>query len=218
MPFLHNKTSSSTSSTSAPAPSSTQESKLSLRSLFNRKTRAPPGTQTHPRTASRTHQAAAATQQPNSRPSSHRTSSTSTASTYQPVPQADSTWEDIDPPAFSPTAPRTPTSPTFSHYSYQATQNTSRSTMDAHSVSPPPSSTSESILPSYNDVSGAVVVDSHGYPRFLTPQEEQERKAVLQQAVRERMMGLPRRTDFSWEASARPILPRYQPPAVASKD
>ncbi|KAL4900644.1 hypothetical protein BDW74DRAFT_182479 [Aspergillus multicolor] len=225
MLFLHNKTSSSVSSTSAhtsasaPTTTSTQESRLSLRTLFTRKMRTPAGTPTHPRPASKTHQAAAvaAAREPNSHPSSHRSSSTS-ASSYQPVPQTDSTWEDVDPPAFSPSHPRTPTSPTFSLYSYQNTQNTPSTIMDAQSTSPPPSTTSESILPSYNDVSGAVVVDAHGYPRFLTPREEQERKAALQQAVRERMMGLPRRTDFSWEASARPILPRYEPPAVVSKD
>lgn len=80
-------------------------------------------------------------------------------------------------------------------------------------------SPSNSSLPGYNDVSGAVVVDADGYPRFLTPQEEEDRKDTLQRAVRERMMGLPRRTDFNWEASDGPVLPRYEcePPARAGQ-
>ncbi|KKK19002.1 hypothetical protein ARAM_001497 [Aspergillus rambellii] len=66
-------------------------------------------------------------------------------------------------------------------------------------------------LPGYNDVSGAVIVDWDGHPRFLSPQEERERKIQLEQAVRERMLGLPRRTDFVWEPSSGPILPPYSP-------
>ncbi|RAK98828.1 uncharacterized protein BO80DRAFT_427147 [Aspergillus ibericus CBS 121593] len=54
-------------------------------------------------------------------------------------------------------------------------------------------------LPGYNDVSGAVVVDWDGLPHFLSPQEEEDRKMKLQRAVKEKMLGLPRRTDFEWE-------------------
>ncbi|KAL2815397.1 hypothetical protein BDW59DRAFT_166802 [Aspergillus cavernicola] len=71
-------------------------------------------------------------------------------------------------------------------------------------------SSTESTLPSYDDVSGAVIVDAYGNPHFLTPQEERERQDTLQRAVHERMLGLPRRTEFSWEASGGPVLPRYE--------
>ena len=67
-------------------------------------------------------------------------------------------------------------------------------------------------LPSYNDISGPVVTDRNGLPRFLSPQREEERKARLEQAVRERMLGFERRTEFNW---ARPYhgtaLPEYSP-------
>ncbi|KAL3476300.1 hypothetical protein BJX99DRAFT_258622 [Aspergillus californicus] len=65
-------------------------------------------------------------------------------------------------------------------------------------------------LPNYNDISGAVVVDSNGDPQFLTQHEEQSRQETLERAVRERMLGLPRTTEFSWEAAAGPVLPRYE--------
>ncbi|KAL4786842.1 hypothetical protein BJX76DRAFT_320367 [Aspergillus varians] len=82
--------------------------------------------------------------------------------------------------------------------------------MLSHSPNRRPPSSSSTSLPGYNDVSGSVVVDADGYPRFLTPQEEQARKDSLERAVQERMMGLPRRTDFSWEASGSPVLPSYE--------
>ncbi|PYI02902.1 hypothetical protein BO78DRAFT_472291 [Aspergillus sclerotiicarbonarius CBS 121057] len=56
-------------------------------------------------------------------------------------------------------------------------------------------------LPGYNDVSGAVIVDWDGLPHFLSPQEEEDRKMKLQRAVKEKMLGLPRCTDFEWERS-----------------
>lgn len=76
---------------------------------------------------------------------------------------------------------------------------------------PFPETSSADLPPAYNDVSGAVVVDWDGSPRFLSPEEEEERKARLQRAVRERMLGLPRQTEFDW---ARPeerseTLPKY---------
>ncbi|OQE00443.1 hypothetical protein PENVUL_c051G10106 [Penicillium vulpinum] len=52
--------------------------------------------------------------------------------------------------------------------------------------------------PSYNDVSGAVIIDQDGKPQFLSPEEEVERQRQLQQAVREKMLGLPRTTKFEW--------------------
>ncbi|PYH75576.1 hypothetical protein BO82DRAFT_20714 [Aspergillus uvarum CBS 121591] len=58
------------------------------------------------------------------------------------------------------------------------------------------------LLPGYNDVSGSVIVDWNGYPHFLSPQEEVDRKLQLEAAVQERMLGLPRRTDFAWERPA----------------
>ncbi|RHZ60645.1 hypothetical protein CDV55_101510 [Aspergillus turcosus] len=67
-------------------------------------------------------------------------------------------------------------------------------------------------LPSYNEVSGAVIVDHEGLPHFLSPQEEEERQASLRRAVEERMLGLPRRTKFTWaKASRGPSLPSYSP-------
>ncbi|KAL4885291.1 hypothetical protein BJY04DRAFT_180547 [Aspergillus karnatakaensis] len=71
-------------------------------------------------------------------------------------------------------------------------------------------SESPTSLPAYDTVSGSVIVDANGYPHFLTPQEEQERKARLQAAVHERMMGLPRKTEFSWGASGSPVPPKYE--------
>lgn len=64
--------------------------------------------------------------------------------------------------------------------------------------------------PCYNDISGAVIIDWDGSPRFLSPQEEQERQSALENAVREKMLGLPRKTEFAW---ARPevTLPAYLP-------
>ncbi|KAF7165747.1 hypothetical protein CNMCM6106_001823 [Aspergillus hiratsukae] len=67
-----------------------------------------------------------------------------------------------------------------------------------------------STLPSYNEVSGAVIVDHSGLPHFLSPQEEEERQASLRQAVEERMLGLPRRTNFTWaKPSYGSSLPAY---------
>lgn len=67
-------------------------------------------------------------------------------------------------------------------------------------------------LPTYNDISGPVIIDCNGFPRFLSPQEEEERKGRLEKAARERMLGLERRTKFSW---VRPYhgtdLPKYSP-------
>lgn len=75
-----------------------------------------------------------------------------------------------------------------------------------------PSTTRNSALPGYNDVSGAVIVDWNGLPHFLSPQEELERKSRLERAVRERMLGLSRRTDFAWESPDHgTTLPQYSP-------
>ncbi|OJJ48922.1 hypothetical protein ASPZODRAFT_164515 [Penicilliopsis zonata CBS 506.65] len=68
-------------------------------------------------------------------------------------------------------------------------------------------------LPSYNDVSGATIVDWNGQSRHLSPEEEQERQITLQQAVRERMLGLPKTTDITW---ARPWSGTGLPPYSAS--
>ncbi|KAL4964633.1 uncharacterized protein BDV14DRAFT_200686 [Aspergillus stella-maris] len=92
------------------------------------------------------------------------------------------------------------------------------STISLHSQTPTGpdptmlSETTSTTLPPYNDVSGSVVVDTEGYPRFLTPDEQQERESTLQKAVHERMMGLPRRTEFTWEVQGGPVLPRYEGP------
>ncbi|KAJ6150609.1 hypothetical protein N7471_001808 [Penicillium samsonianum] len=74
--------------------------------------------------------------------------------------------------------------------------------------------------PSYNDVSGAVIINQYGKPQFLSPEEEVERQHRLQQAVREKMLGLPRTTKFEWHqgtsgtsgtVSEEPPLPLYTP-------
>ncbi|RAL06843.1 uncharacterized protein BO97DRAFT_429872 [Aspergillus homomorphus CBS 101889] len=90
-------------------------------------------------------------------------------------------------------------------------------TSRTQSPPPLPANLAASLLPGYNDVSGSVIVDWNGYPHFLSPQEEQDRKLQLERAVEERMLGLPRRTDFAWERPCHqdhrqsPSLPRYTP-------
>ncbi|KAL3467383.1 hypothetical protein BJX64DRAFT_168462 [Aspergillus heterothallicus] len=149
----------------------------------------------------------------------------------QPRPRPPSTqqtetrylWEDINPPAEYLNHLETsstylyhdhppPLSQTSTGSTTQGTQTPpyTNATMLNQTQQHLPSMHSHSSLPGYNDVSGAVVVDVDGYPRFLSPQEEIERKATLQRAVQERMMGLPRTTDFNWEASGSPVLPRYE--------
>ncbi|KAL4736487.1 hypothetical protein BDV11DRAFT_193715 [Aspergillus similis] len=247
MPPLYKK---SSPSLAGPAPDQgrapTTESKLSLRSLFSRKARAPAATEPLAVKA-RSRQAPAPApvpdpdreqqkQEPGSISSAFHPASLSPA-TSEPEPepepprqsqtQAQTTWEDIDPPTtlLSLAADHSISSASIASRYHQSTHTeptvptpnqTPIPTTTMH-ISPVPSPCTPSLLPSYNDVSGAVVVDAHGYPRFLTPQEEQERKEALAQAVHERMMGLPRRTDFSWEASATPALPRYENAAVAGK-
>lgn len=66
-------------------------------------------------------------------------------------------------------------------------------------------------LPVYNDVSGRVVVSPDGQPQFLTPQERAERQVLLQRAVQERMLGLPRQTNFSWAPVTSPTRPEDEP-------
>lgn len=77
------------------------------------------------------------------------------------------------------------------------------------SAVPPP------VPPSYNDVSGPVVIDQDGKPQFLTPEQEVEREQRLQTAVREKMLGLPRTTTFEWHQGPSPAedlqLPPYTP-------
>lgn len=68
--------------------------------------------------------------------------------------------------------------------------------------------------PRYNDTSGAVIIDWDGSPRFLSPQEEEERHTALQNAVREKMLGLLRKTEFTWarpDGRASESLPVYSP-------
>ncbi|OJJ43961.1 hypothetical protein ASPZODRAFT_801256 [Penicilliopsis zonata CBS 506.65] len=95
-------------------------------------------------------------------------------------------WQSIDPPA---ELMHSALGPARSNHQQK------NSTASDQSLDEPASPTS---LPGYSDVSGAVVVDWNGLPRFLDPQEEQERKEALQRAVRERMLGLPRTTEFNW--------------------
>ncbi|KAJ5753363.1 uncharacterized protein N7511_007516 [Penicillium nucicola] len=76
-------------------------------------------------------------------------------------------------------------------------------------TSPPLTS---AIPPSYNDVSGAVIIGADGRPHFMTAEEEVERRLRLQQAVREKMLGLPRTTPFEWsQGPSTEQLPAYTP-------
>lgn len=59
-----------------------------------------------------------------------------------------------------------------------------------------------------------MIIDWDGSPRFLSPQEEQERQSSLENAVREKMLGLPRKTEFAWarpDVSIGDGLPAYEP-------
>ncbi|KAL5338839.1 hypothetical protein BJX70DRAFT_365278 [Aspergillus crustosus] len=105
-------------------------------------------------------------------------------------------YEDINPPAqhSSPTLPQTQT-------------QTPPMLSDTH---PQSQAQPHSALPAYDMVSGSVIVDANGYPYFLNPQEERERNERLQRAVHERMMGLPRKTEFTWEATGNPVPPKYE--------
>ncbi|KAL4816585.1 hypothetical protein BDW67DRAFT_161897 [Aspergillus spinulosporus] len=226
MPSLYKKSSPSLAGAAPdPVQAPTTESKLSFRSLFSRKARAPVVTEPLAVKA-RSRQAPApgpGREQQKQEPGSISSALNPTRtlpSILEPEPepprqaqtQAQTTWEDIDPP--------TTLLSLAADHSNSSASIASRYHQSSHTeptVSTPTSNPSSSLLPSYSDVSGAVVVDAYGMPRFLTPQEEQERKEALAQAVRERMMGLPRRTDFSWEASATPVLPRYENAAVADK-
>ncbi|KAJ5319778.1 hypothetical protein PENANT_c026G08028 [Penicillium antarcticum] len=68
------------------------------------------------------------------------------------------------------------------------------------------------IPPSYNDVSGAVVIGANGQPHFLSAEEEVERRLRLEQAVREKMLGLQQTTTFEWsQGPSTEQLPAYTP-------
>ena len=85
------------------------------------------------------------------------------------------------------------------HYYYIPVMQSSKSPMSAtkeHKITSLPISSASP--PSYNDVSGAVIINQDGKPQFLSPEEEVERQHRLQQAVREKMLGLPRTTKFEW--------------------
>jgi hypothetical protein len=83
------------------------------------------------------------------------------------------------------------------------------------SDAPPNDTPQNAFPPSYNDVSGPVIIDQEGKPKFLTPEEEVERQQRLETAVREKMLGLPRTTTFEWHqgiSAAQEIqLPPYTP-------
>ncbi|OJJ78076.1 hypothetical protein ASPBRDRAFT_191334 [Aspergillus brasiliensis CBS 101740] len=127
-------------------------------------------------------------------------------------------WEDINPPAEYYLAEKTTTTtppsppPTYTYFQQPQDKEQDPTMIDTTTKSIPVSS-----LPGYNDVSGAVIVDYDGFPHFLSPQEEEERKMKLQRAVQEKMLGLPRQTSFEWErplsagSSAAGWLPRYSP-------
>ncbi|KAL4874094.1 hypothetical protein BDV12DRAFT_159007 [Aspergillus spectabilis] len=128
-----------------------------------------------------------------------------------PHPQANSTqntaqflYEDIDPPAKYSFLSQPQTYISTSPPSYPDTRTTSSTMLTENQPQSP------SALPAYDTVSGSVIVDANGYPYFLTPQEERDRKKRLERAVHERMLGLPRKTDFSWEPSGSPVPPKYE--------
>lgn len=76
--------------------------------------------------------------------------------------------------------------------------------------------------PSYNDVSGAVIIDKNGKPHFLSPEEEVERQQRLEQTVREKMLGLPRTTTFEWHqgisGTAQAVSDELQLPPYTPRD
>lgn len=76
--------------------------------------------------------------------------------------------------------------------------------------------------PSYNDVSGAVIINQDGKPHFLSPEEEVERRHRLQQAVREKMLGLPRMTKFEWyhrtSGTTGPVSEELPPPLYTPRE
>ncbi|KAL3453133.1 hypothetical protein BJX65DRAFT_265563 [Aspergillus insuetus] len=196
-----------------PSPPSKAEGDSGRRSYFSRKTFSSATTNINQPT--KTHQASLAPA-PSSPSYLHPCPTSTGASETQFL------WEDIDPPAEYLNQVQAPPNYPYSHPQPPSHISTRSEAEETH-TSPYPSATmlnqsqpspptihSSSALPGYNDVSGAVVVDADGYPRFLSPQEELDRKAELQRAVQERMMGLPRTTDFSWQASESPVLPRYE--------
>ncbi|GKZ32513.1 hypothetical protein AbraIFM66950_001982 [Aspergillus brasiliensis] len=132
-------------------------------------------------------------------------------------------WEDINPPAEYYLAEKTttttlaPPSPPPTYTYFQQPQDKEQEQGLPTMIDTTTRSIPVSSLPGYNDVSGAVIVDYDGFPHFLSPQEEEERKMKLQRAVQEKMLGLPRQTSFEWErplsagSSAAGWLPRYSP-------
>lgn len=124
--------------------------------------------------------------------------------------EAQSIWEDIDPPE---RITRSIDRGNFAHH-LQARAVSHEQLGRTDETDPSQEIASTDISPSpppYNEVSGAVVVDWNGNSRFLSPEEEEERRERLQRAVRERMLGLPRRTDFDWArpSERRETLPKY---------
>ncbi|PYH49267.1 uncharacterized protein BP01DRAFT_75047 [Aspergillus saccharolyticus JOP 1030-1] len=148
---------------------------------------------------------------------STQTPVSNTISFFDPKTQTSVSWHNIDPPTdllvsldeivLVPEHPRS--------YAPEMIEHPSSRTS-------PPSPTAATLLPGYNDVSGSVIVDWNGYPHFLSPQEEHDRQLQLEQAVQERMLGLPRRTDFAWERpghvrqQSQQTLPRYTPAGAKS--
>lgn len=64
-----------------------------------------------------------------------------------------------------------------------------------------PSKTARSTrLPTYEDISGAIIIGPDGKYKTLSPEEEAARQKGLEQAVREKMLGLPKTTIFEWHA------------------
>ncbi|KAL2853477.1 hypothetical protein BJY01DRAFT_206759 [Aspergillus pseudoustus] len=200
--------------------SSSENNSGHSRSLFSRKSCT--STTTSISQSTKTHQASLA---PEPKPPAHlhpRSTTTRRAETQF-------LWEDIDPPAEYLNQIDSSSSYLYHHAPPPSRSSIGSTTQGSHTASYQsvtmlnqsqprfPSVHSHSSLPGYNDVSGAVVVDVDGCPRFLSPQEEVDRKATLQRAVQERMMGLPRTTDFSWEASGSPVLPKYEPATAAEK-
>ncbi|GIK05572.1 hypothetical protein Aspvir_009685 [Aspergillus viridinutans] len=101
-----------------------------------------------------------------------------------------------------PPSSRLPSAGTNAHFSAAHEERDGQSAL-ARAVQAKPLGMS-STLPAYNDVSGAVIVNDEGLPHFLSPQEEEERQVLLRRAVEERMLGLPRRTNFTWGQSHGP--------------
>lgn len=73
--------------------------------------------------------------------------------------------------------------------------------MSASQVSSAPDGTPYAMVP--NKLSRAIIIERDGSHKSLSPEEETTRQRQLEQAIQEKMMGLPRTSAFDWHATAK---------------